>query len=185
MDALLEPLSLGFFVRALVASTMVGAVCAIVGTYVVLKGIAFIGDAISHAAFPGIVAAYMLSIPFYLGAGLAAVGTALAIGFVTRHARIRQDTAIGVLFAGSFALGVFLFSTIQGYVADLYGFLFGNVLAISFDDLVALAVLSTIVLLVVVVLWKESPYATFDPLGAECSASGMDWWSTCSLPWSR
>jgi len=175
MDALLEPLSLGFFVRALVASTMVGAVCAIVGTYVVLKGIAFIGDAISHAAFPGIVAAYMLSIPFYLGAGLAAVGTALAIGFVTRHARIRQDTAIGVLFAGSFALGVFMFSTIQGYVADLYGFLFGNVLAISFDDLVALAVLSTIVLLVVVVLWKELLYATFDPLGAGASGFRTDW----------
>ena len=105
MELVLEPLGLAFFVRALIASTIVGAVCAIVGTYVVLKGIAFIGDAISHAAFPGIVVAYLVGAPFYLGAAVAAVATALAIGFVTRRARIRQDTAIGVLFAGTFALG--------------------------------------------------------------------------------
>jgi manganese/iron transport system permease protein len=174
MDAILEPLSLGIFVRALIASTMVGAICAIVGTYVVLKGIAFIGDAISHAAFPGIVAAYLLGAPFYLGAGIAAVATALAIGFVTRHARIRQDTAIGVLFAGTFALGVFMFSAIQGYVADLFSFLFGNVLAISAQDLLGLATLSAIVLLAVVLLWKELLYATFDPLGAGASGFRTD-----------
>jgi manganese/iron transport system permease protein len=175
MDLILEPLSLGFFVRALVASTIVGAVCAVVGTYVVLKGIAFIGDAISHAAFPGIVVAYLIGAPFYLGAGVAAVATAVAIGVVTRRAAIRQDTAIGVLFAGTFALGVFLFSTIQGYVADLFSFLFGNVLAISTDDLIGLSVLAAVVLLVVVVLWKELLYATFDPLGAGASGFRVEW----------
>jgi ABC-type Mn2+/Zn2+ transport system permease subunit len=169
MDAILEPLSLGFFVRALVASAIVGAVCAIVGTYVVLRGIAFIGDAISHAAFPGIVAAYLLQGPFYLGAGVAAVATALAIGFVSRRARIRTDTAIGVLFAGTFALGVFMFSRIESYVGDLFGFLFGNVLAISAEDLAGLAALSAVVVLAVLVLWKELLYATFDPLGAGAS----------------
>jgi manganese/iron transport system permease protein len=175
MDLILEPLSLGFFVRALVASTIVGAVCAVVGTYVVLKGIAFIGDAISHAAFPGIVVAYLIGAPFYLGAGVAAVATAVAIGVVTRRAAIRQDTAIGVLFAGTFALGVFLFSTIQGYVADLFSFLFGNVLAISTDDLIGLSLLAAVVLLVVVVLWKELLYATFDPLGAGASGFRVEW----------
>jgi manganese/iron transport system permease protein len=174
IDALLDPLSLGFFVRALVACAIVGAICAIVGTYVVLRGIAFIGDAISHAAFPGIVAAYMLGGPFYLGAGIAAVATALAIGFVTRRARIRQDTAIGVLFVGMFALGVFMFSTISGYVADLFSFLFGNVLAISLQDLVGLSVLSAIVLTCVALLWKELLYATFDPLGAGASGYRVD-----------
>ncbi len=169
IDAILEPLSLGLFVRALAASTLVGIVCAVVGTYVVLRGIAFIGDAISHAAFPGIVAAYLLKGPFYLGAGVAAVATAVAIGFVARHARIRQDTAIGVLFSGMFALGVFMFSTIQGYVADLFSFLFGNVLAIGPSDLLGLALLSAIVLLAVLLLWKELLYATFDPLGAGAS----------------
>ena len=171
MDLILEPLTLGFFVRALVASAMVGLVCAVVGTYVVLRGIAFIGDAIAHASFPGVVAAFLLGIPFYLGAAVAAVSTALAIGYVTKRAGIRQDTAIGVLFAGTFALGVFMFSTIQGYVADLFSFLFGNVLAISPQDLVALVVLGLGVMVVVALLWKELLYATFDPLGA--AASGI------------
>jgi manganese/iron transport system permease protein len=175
IEALLEPLSLGFFVRALVASAIVGAVCAIVGTYVVLRGIAFIGDAISHAAFPGIVGAYLLQGPFYLGAGIAAVATALAIGFVTRRARIRQDTAIGVLFAGTFALGVFMFSTIEGYVADLFSFLFGNVLAISGQDLVGLSLLSVVVVVAVMLLWKELLYVTFDPLGAGASGYRTEW----------
>ncbi len=173
--ALLEPLGYDFFVRALVASVVVGAVCAIVGTYVVLRGIAFIGDAISHAAFPGIVVAYLLGLPFYLGAGVAAVTTAVAIGFVTRRARIRQDTAIGVLFAGTFALGVFLFSRIQGYVADLFSFLFGNVLAISSQDLLGLAILAAAVVVTVLVLWKELLYATFDPLGAGASGFRTEW----------
>jgi manganese/iron transport system permease protein len=171
MDLLLEPLGLGFFVRALVASTLVGVVCAVVGTYVVLRGVAFIGDAIAHAGFPGVVAAYILHVPFYLGAAVAAVATALAIGFVSKRAGLRQDTAIGVLFAGTFAFGVFLFSTIQGYVADLFSFLFGNVLAIGLGDLVGLVVLGLGVIGVVLVLWKELLYATFDPLGA--AASGI------------
>jgi manganese/iron transport system permease protein len=171
MNALLEPLAFPFFVRALVAAVLVGTVCAVVGTYVVLRGLAFIGDAISHAAFPGVVAAYLLKASFLVGAGVAAVATALAIGYVSRRARIRADTAIGVLFAGTFALGVFMFSTIQGYVADLFSFLFGYLLAISADDLVQLAILSAIVLIVVAVFWKELLYSTFDPLGA--GASGL------------
>ncbi|MEO5966353.1 MAG: metal ABC transporter permease [Candidatus Limnocylindrales bacterium] len=171
MDLLLEPLGLGYFDRALIASAMVGLICAVVGTYVVLRGVAFIGDAIAHAGFPGVVAAYMLGIPFYLGAAVAAVSTALAIGWVTKRAAIRQDTAIGVLFAGTFALGVFMFSTIQGYVADLFSFLLGNVLAIGPEDLVALLILGTGVIAIVALLWKELLYATFDPLGA--AASGI------------
>ena len=171
MDALLDPVSHPFFVRALVAAVLVGAVCAVVGTFVVLRGLAFIGDAISHAAFPGVVAAFILDGPYLLGAGLAAVTTALAIGFVSRRARIRADTAIGVLFAGSFALGIFMFSTIQGYVADLSSFLFGNILAIGPAELNGLAILGGLVLLTVLALWKELLFATFDPLGA--AASGL------------
>lgn len=174
MDVLLEPLAFSYFVRALVASAMVGVVCAVVGTYVVLRGVAFIGDAIAHAGFPGVVAAYLLNVPFYLGATVAAVVTALAIGAVTKRAGIRQDTAIGVLFAGTFAFGVFLFSTIRGYVADLFSFLFGNVLAIGPGDLVGLLILGLGVIGVVAVLWKELLYATFDPLGAAASGIKVD-----------
>jgi manganese/iron transport system permease protein len=171
MDFLLEPLGHAFFVRALVAASLVGIVCAVVGTFVVLKGLAFIGDAISHAAFPGVVAAYIVQGPILVGAAIAAVTTALAIGVVTRRAGIRGDTAIGVLFAGAFALGVFMFSTIQGYVGDLFGFLFGSLLLTGVDDLIALAILAAIVLVVVALLWKELLFATFDPQGA--AASGL------------
>ena len=171
MTALTDPLGYEFFVRALVASALVGLVCAVIGTFMVLRGLAFMGDALSHAAFPGVVAAYLLRAPFYLGAAVAAVGTALAIGWITRRGRLRGDTTIGVLFAGMFALGIFLFSTIPNYVGDLFGFLFGEVLGISATDLVALAVLGIVVLGIVAVLWKELLYSTFDPLGA--GASGL------------
>jgi manganese/iron transport system permease protein len=171
VNPILEPLRYEFFIRALIASTLVGIICAVVGTYVVLKGISFIGDGISHAAFPGVVAAFILQVPFYLGAAIAAVTTALAIGWVSRRGFLRMDTAIGVLFAGTFALGVFMFSTISGYVADLFSFLFGNILAISAGDLIALVVLGSLVLAIIAALWKELLYATFDPLGA--AASGI------------
>jgi len=174
MNILLEPLTSPIILRALLASAMVGVVCAVVGTYVVLRGIAFIGDAIAHAGFPGVVVAYMTGIPFYVGAAVAAVGTALAIGFVTKRAGIRQDTAIGVLFAGTFAFGVFLFSTINGYVVDLFSFLLGNVLAIGPMDLVALLTLGIGVVATVALLWKELLYATFDPLGAAASGIQVD-----------
>jgi manganese/iron transport system permease protein len=175
MDLLLGPLEHAFFVRALIAAAIVGTVCAVVGTYVVLRGLAFIGDAISHAAFPGVVVAFLLKIPFLLGAGMAAVGTALAIGFVSRRTRLRTDTTIGVLFAGTFAVGVFLFSTIEGYVADLFSFLFGYLLSTSAEDLLALAILGGLVLATIAVLWKELLYATFDPLGAAASGLRVDW----------
>jgi manganese/iron transport system permease protein len=171
LDAILGPLAFPFFVRALVASAIVGLVCAVVGSYMVLRGLAFMGDALSHSAFPGVVAAYLLKGPFYLGAAVAAVGTALAIGWVTRHGRLRGDTAIGVLFAGMFALGIFLFSLIPNYVGDLFGFLFGEVLGIGVGDLIALTGLAIVVLAIVALLWKELLYATFDPLGA--AASGL------------
>jgi manganese/iron transport system permease protein len=170
-DPILEPLTFAFFVRALAASAIVGLVCAVVGSYMVLKGLAFMGDALSHSAFPGVVAAYLLNGPFYVGATIAAVATALAIGWITRSGRLRGDTAIGVLFAGMFALGIFLFSLIPNYVGDLFGFLFGEILGIGVADLVALTVLAVIVLATVAVLWKELLYSTFDPLGA--AAGGL------------
>jgi ABC-type Mn2+/Zn2+ transport system permease subunit len=174
MDLLTEPLTHAFFIRALIAASLVGIVCAVVGTFVVLKGLAFIGDAVSHAAFPGVVAAYMVQGPILVGAGIAAVATALAIGFVTRRAGIRGDTAIGVLFAGAFALGVFMFSTIQGYVGDLFGFLFGSLLLTGVEDLVALAILAAIVLAAIAWGWKELLFATFDPQGAAASGVPVD-----------
>lgn len=171
IDLIVGPLGYDIFVRSLLAVVIVGTVCAVVGAFVVLKGLAFIGDAISHAAFPGVVAAYLLGGSYVIGAAIAAVSTALATRWITQRGGIRSDTSIGVLFAGMFALGIFLFSTIRGYVGDLFAFLVGNVLAISPADLIALVVLASVTLLVIAVLWKELLYATFDPHGA--AASGL------------
>jgi manganese/iron transport system permease protein len=169
IDLLLDPLALGFMQRALLASVLVGALTALVGAYVVLRGLAFIGDAVSHAAFPGVVVAFMLRLPIYPGAIAAAVLTALGIGWVSRRAALRLDTAIGVLFAGAFAAGVLLMSTIQGYVGDLMTFLFGNVLAVTRGDVVIVGVLSAMVLLAVLATYKEMLFASFDPLGAQAA----------------
>ena len=166
-----DPLGYEFMQRGLVAAILVGIVCAVIGTFVVLKGLAFIGDAVSHAAFPGLVIAFILGLPLYLGGAVASVGTALAIGAVSRRGRLRFDTTVGVLFAGTFALGILLFSTIKSYVADLLGYLLGNVLGIGAGDLIQVAVLGAIVLVIVIVIRKELLYATFDPLGA--AASGL------------
>jgi manganese/iron transport system permease protein len=168
---LADPMSYGFMQRGLVAALLVGVVCAVMGTFVVLKGLAFIGDAVSHAAFPGLVVAYIIGAPLYIGGAVAAVATALAIGLVTRRSRLRFDTSVGVLFAGTFAFGVMLFSTIKGYVTDLLGYLLGNVLGIGVGDLVQVAILGAIVLVIVLVIRKELLFATFDPLGA--AASGL------------
>jgi manganese/iron transport system permease protein len=168
---LLDPMAFGFMQRGLIASVLVGIVCAVMGTFVVLKGLAFIGDAVSHATFPGLVIAYLLGAPLYVGGAIAAILTALAIGFVSRRGRLRFDTSVGVLFAGTFAFGVLLFSGIRNYVADLLGYLLGNVLGIGVGDLVQVAILSVIVLAVVLLIRKELLFATFDPLGA--AASGL------------
>lgn len=171
LDFLLSPLAYDFFVRALVASALVGVACAVIGSFVVLKGMSFIGDAVSHAAFPGIVIAYMLGLPIIIGGAIASIVTALGIGALTRRSGLRSDSIIGVLFAGMFALGVALFSSIPNYVGDLFHFLFGDVLGISVSDLLALSLLVLILLIVVRILWKELLFATFDPLGA--GAAGL------------
>jgi ABC-type Mn2+/Zn2+ transport system permease subunit len=165
------PMSLSFMQRGLVAALLVGVVCAVMGTFVVLKGLAFIGDAVSHATFPGLVIAYIVGAPLYIGGAIAAISISIAIGAVSRRGHLRFDTAVGVLFAGSFAFGILLFGTIKNYVADLLGYLLGNVLLISVGDLIQVAVLGAIILVIVLVLRKELLFATFDPLGA--AASGL------------
>ena len=166
-----DPMAYGFMQRGLVAALLVGVLCAVMGTFVVLKGLAFIGDAVSHATFPGLVIAYLVGAPLYVGGAIAAIVVSLAIGYVSRRGRLRFDTAVGVLFAGSFAFGILLFSTIKNYVADLLGYLLGNVLGIGFGDLVQVAILGALVLVIVLALRKELLFSTFDPLGA--AASGL------------
>lgn len=171
MSELLDPLGYGFMLRALVGALIVAAVCASVGVFVVLRGLAFLGDAIAHAAFPGVVIAYLLRLDLIVGGSLAAVAGALGMGALARRSGLREDTAIGVVFSGMFALGLVLFSGIRSYTGDLLGVLFGNVLGITMDQLIVVGVIAALVLLVLGVLWKEFVFVSFDPTGA--AATGM------------
>lgn len=165
----LEPLHYDFMLRALAAAIMVGVVCAVVGSFVVLRGMAFFGDALAHAILPGVAVAYLLggaSGPLFWGALGAAVTTALGIGAVTRGGRLREDVAIGVVFAGVFALGIALISSVRSYSTDLAHILFGNVLAITNDDLLLIGGVGAGVLLVVWAFYKEFVVISFDPTHA-------------------
>jgi ABC-type Mn2+/Zn2+ transport system permease subunit len=164
VEYLIQPLRYPFMVRGLLASVMVGSLCAIVGAYVVLRGMAFFGDALAHAILPGIAIAYLLEINLFWGALLMGILTAVGIGYLSQHGQVKEDTAIGVIFAASFALGVALLSTVQSYSVDLTHILFGNVLGVSETDLWLTAALGVIVLLAVVLLYKELLVVSFDPI---------------------
>ncbi len=162
LDFLTEPLAYGFMQRGMLASVMVGVLCAVVGCYVVLRGMAYLGDAMSHAILPGIAIAYILQGNILLGALVAAIVVALGIGFVTKGGALKEDTAIGILFAAALSLGVALISTIKTYALDLTHILFGNVLGVSEGDLYLIAGLGAVVLLTIVALYKELLVISFD-----------------------
>jgi len=164
LDLLVEPLRYPFMVRGLLASLMVGTLCAIVGTYVVLRGMAFFGDALAHAILPGVAVAYLLAVNLFWGALVMGLITAVGIGYLSRRSQVKEDTAIGVIFAASFALGVALLSTVRSYSVDLTHILFGNVLGVSNTDLWLTAGLGLVVLAVVVLLYKELLVVSFDPI---------------------
>ena len=172
MPDLLEPLQYAFVQRALVAAILVALVCASVGVFVVLRGLAFLGDAIAHAAFPGVVIAFLLKVNIVIGGSVAAVLSALAIGAVARRSGLKEDTAIGVVFSGMFALGIVLFSGIRTYTGDLLGILFGDVLGVTPDQLAVGAVSAAVVLLALWVIWRQLVFVSFDPIGA--AAAGLN-----------
>lgn len=169
MTLLLVPFHYPFMQRACIAALAVGILCSAMGTYVVLRRLAFIGDGIAHASFAGIVIAYMRGANYYAGAAIVAVLTALGIGFVHRRGRISMDTSIGVLFTGAFALGVFLMSRQNNYAVDLQSFLFGDILAVQANDLAIIVGLAAFVAISVIVLYRGLLYTTFDPVVAQAA----------------
>jgi manganese/iron transport system permease protein len=168
-ELILAPFQYEFMQRAFVAALVVGTLCSTIGTYVVLRKLSFIGDGIAHASFAGIVVAYLRGLDYYVGAAIVAVITALGIGYVNRRGKVSLDTAIGVLFTGAFALGVFLMSRLPSYNVDLQGFLFGNILAVSRQDLVLTLVLAAFVAVTLFLLYRPLLYTSFDPVVAEAS----------------
>jgi manganese/iron transport system permease protein len=171
MPDLLEPITYGFVQRALVGATLVAVVCASVGVFVVLRGLAFLGDAVAHIAFPGVVIAFLAKVDLVIGGSIAAVAGALAIGLVGRRSGLREDAIIGVVFSGMFALGVVLFSSIRSYTGDLLGALLGNVLGVSGEQLWIAAGTTALVVAVLYLAWKEIVFVSFDPTGA--AAAGL------------
>jgi len=168
LDLLLEPLRYAFMLRGTLAVLMVGVVCATVGTYVVLRGMAFFGDALAHAILPGLAVGYLVGDgargPLFWWAALTAVLTSIGIGAISKGAKLREDTAIGIVFAGMFALGIALISTVRNYTVDLAHFLFGDVLGVTGSDLALMAVFGAAIVLAVLLFYKEFLLLSFDPL---------------------
>jgi len=168
VEWIVEPLRYPFMVRGLTAAASVGGLCAVVGAFVVLRGMAFMGDAIAHSVLPGLAAGVLTAgrgdrrILFWWALGTA-VAVALGIGWVSERGRVREDTAIGIVFAGMFALGIALISTVRGFAVDLVHFLFGNVLGVSNGDLILIGAFGGAVLLAVLLLYKELVVVSFDP----------------------
>ncbi|MEW6030938.1 MAG: metal ABC transporter permease [Chloroflexota bacterium] len=164
MSWFLQPLTYEFMLRGLLASVIVGVLCAVMGTYVVLRGMAFLGDALAHAILPGVAIAYILRGDLLVGAGIAAVIVALSIGLFSKQGTIREDTAIGILFAAALSLGVALISSMQTYAVDLSHILFGDVLGVSPADLWLIGGLSLAILLTVGLFYKQFLVISFDPV---------------------
>lgn len=170
VDLLGTPLAFPFMVRGMLAAVMVGIVCAVVGSYMVLRGMAFFSDALSHTILPGIALGYIANggahwSLFWWGLGTAVLSS-LGIGALSRNGRLKEDTAIGIIFAGMFALGVALISTVRSYTVDLSHLLFGNVLGVGQEDLILTAVFGGAIILIVLVLYKELLAVSFDPIHA-------------------
>jgi ABC-type Mn2+/Zn2+ transport system permease subunit len=168
---LVQPLTYGFMQRGLLAAILVGIVCAVVGTYVVLRGMAFFGDALAHTILPGVAVGYLVSggarEPLFWWALGTAVVASLGIGAITKSGRIKEDTAIGIIFAGMFALGIAIISTVRSYAVDLSHFLFGDVLGVSNHSLALMAIFGGLVVLVILALYKEFLTISFDPILAK------------------
>ena len=168
IDFLLQPLSYEFMQRGMVAAILVGIVCAVVGTYVVLRGMAFFGDALAHTILPGIALGYLVSggarEPLFWWALGTAILAALGIGAISKNSEIKEDTAIGIIFAGMFALGIALISTVRSYAVDLSHFLFGDVLSVSTQSLWLILIFGGLVLLTIFAFYKEFMTLSFDPV---------------------
>ena len=165
---LVEPLQYEFMQRGMIAAVLVGIVCAVVGTYVVLRGMAFFGDALAHTILPGIAVGYLITggardTLFWWALGTAIIA-AWGIGAISKQAEVKEDTAIGIIFAGMFALGIALISTVRSYAVDLSHFLFGDVLGVSAHSLWLIVIFGTLVILTIAAFYKEFLTLSFDPI---------------------
>lgn len=165
-DLLLQPLQFDFMRNALVISVLVAIPTALLSCFLVLKGWALMGDAMSHAVFPGVVVAYILGIPYAIGAFVAGIGCALATGYLKENSRIKQDTVMGVVFSGMFAAGLVLYTKIQSDV-HLDHILFGDMLGVSGKDIIESGLIAAVVAITIVLKWRDLLLHAFDAIQAK------------------
>jgi len=174
MQTLLLPFQFDFMVQALVIAVVVAIPMALLSCFLVLKGWSLMGDAISHAVFPGVVLAYMLGVPYILGAFAAGMFCALATGFLQEHSRIKQDTVMGVVFAGMFGVGLVLYVHIRADV-HLDHILFGDMLGVAWRDVLEAALITALVVGIIAMKWKEFLLHAFDPTQAHAVGLRVRW----------
>src|SRR5665811_941257 len=166
ISALIDPFTFAFMQRGLIAALIVGIICSLIGCFVVIRSMAFLGDAMAHAILPGIAIAYILGSSLILGALIAAVIIALGIGFLSKQAKIKEDTAIGILFTAALAVGIAIMSTIRAFAIDLTHILFGNILGVSNKDVIFVAAMGGAILILLIIFFKEFMIISFDPVFA-------------------
>jgi ABC-type Mn2+/Zn2+ transport system permease subunit len=165
----MEILSYAFMQRALVAGALIGVICAVIGVYVVLRGLSFIGAGIAHASFGGVAIGFLTGINPVWTAVAFCLGIGWAIGLVSRKGKVKEDTAVGIFFASTMALGILLIGLMRGYNQDLFAYLFGSILAVTSTDLWIIVIVGFGILGVIALLFKELMFITFDPEMAEVS----------------
>lgn len=181
IDWITDPLEFRFMRMALLEVIVMGTVAGFLGTYVVIRGLAFVGDAIAHSVFPGVVIAFLLDTSLFAGGAVFGVMTALAISTLALTRRIREDTAIGIVFAGAFALGIVLISTSEGYSRDLASFLFGEVLAVTTTDIVLSLTVGGAALVTAIALRRVLLLTSFDREMAVALGVPVFWLDTLLL----
>lgn len=169
MDTLREPFGYDFFVHGIIVATLAGALCGLVGVYVVLRGMSYIGHGLSHAIFGGAVASYALNVNFYLGAGVWGLVSAVLILFTARRRSIGADAAIGVITNASFAIGIVIISVIGSFTRNFESALFGDVLGVSLRDVLVVGAVAVFTAAAVFVQYRKLLFSTFDPEVAEVS----------------
>ena len=178
MSFLLEPFQFEFFRNGTIAAVLVGAMCGLIGVYIVLRGMSYIGHGLSHAIFGGAVASFVLQINFYVGAGIWGFIAALLINRTVRKTRISADAAIGVITTASFAVGVALISRYRRFTRSFDAALFGNILGVKSEDVWVILGITVLIVLVIVLLYKQMLFATFDSAVAQVYGVRIEWIET-------
>ncbi len=169
-ELLIEPLQYGFMQRSLLVAIVVGIICSVVGSYLMVRRLAMLGDAISHSLLPGLAIAFALGINIYVGAFIAGVLSTVIIAWIHTRSPIKEDAAMGIVLSSFFASGITLITLIQrDNKIDLNHFLFGNILGVSSGEVRDTCIIAAIVILAVVAFYKELLFYSFDPLGAQAA----------------